>query len=100
VLRDGIASFVRAEVVPPERNDDVLTGPQRLYAKDGHYVPEVVALMREVRLASAKDRPENLRSADTSYDPHRPTQEVRQSRATGTGGPFVAMGLGSITHVG
>jgi hypothetical protein len=41
----------------------VLTGPQRLYAKDGHYVPEVVALMREVR--SAKDRPENLRSADT-----------------------------------
>jgi hypothetical protein len=64
-LRDGIASFVRAEVVPPERNDDVLTGPQRLYAKDGHYVPEVVALMREVRLASAKERPENLCSADT-----------------------------------
>jgi hypothetical protein len=63
-VRDGIASFVRGEVVPPERNDDLLTGPQRLYAKDGHYVPEVVALMREARLAWAKHRPENLRSAD------------------------------------
>ena len=32
---------------PPERNDDLLTGPQRRYAKDGPYVPEVVALMRD-----------------------------------------------------
>ena len=50
---------------PHEKNDDLLTGPQRRYAKDAPYVPEVVALMREVRLASVKDNPENLRSADT-----------------------------------
>lgn len=71
-VRDGIASFVRAEVVPPERNDDLLTGPQRLYAKDGHYVPEVVALMREARLALAKHRPENLRRREAMISTARP----------------------------
>jgi hypothetical protein len=43
-----MAFLIRAEVVPPnEKDHDLLTGPQRLF-------PEVAALMREVRMASAK----------------------------------------------
>ena len=54
-IRDGISAFIRAEVVPRhDRNHDLLSDPQRLYARDGRYVPEVVALMREVRMASSK----------------------------------------------
>jgi alkylation response protein AidB-like acyl-CoA dehydrogenase len=54
-LRDGIAGFIRAEVVPRhDQHHDLLHDPQRLYAKDGRYVPAVVALIREVRMAAAK----------------------------------------------
>src|SRR5262245_20200214 len=54
-IREGISAFIRAEVVPRhDKHHDLLTDPHRLYAKDGRYVPEVVALMREVRMASAK----------------------------------------------
>jgi len=54
-IRDGISAFIRAEVVPRhDRNHDLLSDPQRLYARDGRYVPEVVALMREVRMASSR----------------------------------------------
>lgn len=53
--REGIAAFIRAEVVPRhEKNHALLTDPHRLYARDGRYVPEAVALMREVRMASAR----------------------------------------------
>jgi acyl-CoA dehydrogenase len=53
--REGIAAFIRAEVVPRhEKNHDLLTDPHRLYGRDGRYVPEAVALMREVRMASAR----------------------------------------------
>lgn len=53
-VRDGIAAFIRAEIVPRhERHRAVLDDPQRLYAADGRYAPEVVALMREVRMVSA-----------------------------------------------
>ena len=54
-VRDGIAAFIRAEVVPRhERHHALLHEPRRLYAADGRYVPEVVQLIREVRMASAK----------------------------------------------
>src|ERR1041384_2346229 len=54
-IRDGISAFIRAEVVPRhDRNHELLNDPQRLSAKDGRCVPEVVALMREVRMASSK----------------------------------------------
>ena len=54
-VREGIAAFIRAEVVPRhEKHHDLLTDPHRLYARDGRYAPEVVALMREVRMASAR----------------------------------------------
>lgn len=54
-IRDGIARFIRAEIVPRhERHHALLHDPQRLYAADGRYAPEVVALMREVRMASAQ----------------------------------------------
>ncbi|MBV8413315.1 MAG: acyl-CoA dehydrogenase [Alphaproteobacteria bacterium] len=54
-IRDGISAFIRAEVVPRHDKHHALLGdPQRLYAPDGRYVTEVVALMREVRMASAK----------------------------------------------
>src|ERR1700754_2849583 len=53
-IREGIAAFIRAEVVPRhEVHHDLLTDPHRLYARDGRYAPEVVALMREVRMAAA-----------------------------------------------
>ena len=54
-MRDGIARFIRAEIVPRhEKHRDLLSDPQRLYAKDGRYVPEVVSLMRDVRMAASK----------------------------------------------
>jgi acyl-CoA dehydrogenase len=54
-VREGISAFIRAEVVPRhEKNHELLTNPHKLYAPDGRYAPEVVALMREVRMAAAK----------------------------------------------
>lgn len=54
-VRDGIAAFIRAEVVPRhEKHHELLTNPHLLYQRDGRYAPEVVALMREVRMAAAK----------------------------------------------
>jgi hypothetical protein len=37
-VRDGPVSFIRSEVVPPHEKE-LLTGPHRRYAKDGHYYP-------------------------------------------------------------
>jgi acyl-CoA dehydrogenase len=54
-VREGISAFIRAEVVPRhDKHHALLTDQHRLYTPDGRYAPEVVALMREVRMASAK----------------------------------------------
>lgn len=51
---DGVMRFVEAEVLPRlERNHALLNDPRLTYAADGRYAPEVRALIREVRMASA-----------------------------------------------
>ena len=53
-VRDGVMRFVEAEVLPRlERNHALLNDPRLTYAADGRYAPEVRALIREVRMASA-----------------------------------------------
>ncbi|TWT11450.1 acyl-CoA dehydrogenase family protein [Reyranella sp. CPCC 100927] len=52
---DGISRFIRAEIIPRhDKHHDLLTDPHLLYARDGRYVPRVVELMREVRMAAAR----------------------------------------------
>lgn len=54
-LADQIEGFIRAEIVPRhERHHRLLSEPRLTFAEDGRYVPEVVALIREVRMAAAK----------------------------------------------
>ncbi|MGE0387147.1 MAG: acyl-CoA dehydrogenase family protein [Gammaproteobacteria bacterium] len=54
-LRDGIAAFIRAEVVPRhERNAELLEDPRRRYDDRGAFVPRVLELVREVRMAAAQ----------------------------------------------
>jgi hypothetical protein len=52
-VRDGVMRFVEAEVLPLERNYALPDDPRRVFAQDGRYAPEVHALIREVRMASA-----------------------------------------------
>lgn len=50
----GLERFLRAEVMARhEKHAAVLDDPRRRYAEDGRYAPAVVALIREVRMASA-----------------------------------------------
>jgi len=54
-LRDGIEAFIRAEVIPRhERHAALLHDDRRKYDETGRYVPEVLALIREVRMAAAR----------------------------------------------
>lgn len=54
-LRDGLAAFVRSEVVPRhEAHAALLDDEHRRHAPDGRLQPEVLRLMREVRQASAR----------------------------------------------
>lgn len=54
-VRDGLLRFVEAEVVPRvERNHALLEDSRRLFGADGSYAPEVRALIRDVRMASAQ----------------------------------------------
>lgn len=54
-VRDGLEAFLKAEVVARhDRHHDLLANPRRTYDDDGRYVPEVVALIREVRMAAAE----------------------------------------------
>ncbi len=54
-LREGIAGFIRAEVISRhERNNDLLSNPRRKYTEQGAYTPQVLALIQEVRMAAAK----------------------------------------------
>lgn len=54
-IREGIAAFIRAEVIPRhEKHNDLLSNPRLKYDARGAYAPEVLDLIREVRMASAK----------------------------------------------
>lgn len=52
---DGVERFVRAEVAPRhERHAALLDDERRLFDDSGRYVPEALALIREVRMAAAQ----------------------------------------------
>ncbi len=54
-LCDGLSAFLRTEVVGRhQRHADLLESPRRLYDERGAYSPEVLALIQEVRMASAR----------------------------------------------
>jgi len=54
-VRDGLDAFLKAEVVARHaRHHDLLADPRRTYEENGRYRPEVVALIREVRMAAAE----------------------------------------------
>jgi len=54
-VRDGIEAFVRSEVVTRhEKNHSLLSNQRRLYLEDGRICDEVLILIREVRIASAR----------------------------------------------
>jgi hypothetical protein len=51
----GLERFLRAEVIARhDKHADLLEDPRRRYGVDGRYVPEVVELIRQVRMASAE----------------------------------------------
>jgi alkylation response protein AidB-like acyl-CoA dehydrogenase len=52
--RDGIVAFAEQEVIPRhEENRSLFENPRRLYREDGRFSDELLALIREVRTASA-----------------------------------------------
>jgi acyl-CoA dehydrogenase len=52
---DGLERFVKAEVIDVhEANLDLLEDVRRKFGPDGAYAPEVVSLIRQIRMASAK----------------------------------------------
>lgn len=54
-IREGLERFIRAEVIPRhERHAALLDDERRLFDDAGRYVPEAIALIREVRMASAQ----------------------------------------------
>jgi acyl-CoA dehydrogenase len=54
-VRDGLVRFLDTEVIARhETHHDLLSNPRRTYAEDGRYCPEVIELIREVRMAAAK----------------------------------------------
>jgi len=51
----GLERFLRAEVIARhEKHGELLEDPRRRYGPDGRYTPEVVELIRQVRVASAE----------------------------------------------
>ena len=73
-LRDGIVSFIRAEVITRhEKNAELFADPRKIYDDKGAYVPRVLELIREVRMASAKagyyamSAPENIGGGGLGY---------------------------------
>lgn len=54
-LREGVAAFVRAEVIPRhERHAALLSDTRSKYTAEGAYTTPVLELIREVRIAAAK----------------------------------------------
>lgn len=53
-IAEGIEAYGRREVVPRhQRHAELLGNPREKYSEDGRYSPAVVALIREVRMASS-----------------------------------------------
>lgn len=51
---DGIEAFARAHILPLHaRHAELLENPRRAWAEDGRHAPDVVALIREIRITSA-----------------------------------------------
>ena len=51
----GLDAFLVSEVVPRyETNREIMEEPRRYFSADGRYSPEVVQMMREIRMASAE----------------------------------------------
>ena len=54
-VRDGVLEFAKAEVLPRHAaNRELFENPRKLYREDGRICDEALALVREVRMASAK----------------------------------------------
>ncbi|HBA33410.1 MAG TPA: acyl-CoA dehydrogenase, partial [Gammaproteobacteria bacterium] len=54
-LQEGIEAFVKKEVISRhEKHHALLSDPRKKFTEDGRYAPEVVALIREIRMASAE----------------------------------------------
>ena len=54
-ISEGIGAFIRAEVIPRHENNAALfNDPRKVFDDRGAYVPKVLELIREVRMASAK----------------------------------------------
>lgn len=54
-VRDGVVDFARAEVLPRHAaHREMFENPRKLFRKDGRICDEVLALVGEVRMASAK----------------------------------------------
>jgi acyl-CoA dehydrogenase len=54
-LVEGLRRFVTAEVLPREESiAPLLADPRQTYDEDGRYTKEIMALRREIRIASAK----------------------------------------------
>lgn len=54
-LRDGLTAFLKKEVIARhEQHAKILDNERLRYTEDGRYTPEVIALIRAVRIASAK----------------------------------------------
>jgi alkylation response protein AidB-like acyl-CoA dehydrogenase len=73
-IREGIANFIEAEVVPRHKaNAELLENEHRTFTADGRYHPDVLRLMKEVRRASSKAGyytmcvPEQLGGAGMGY---------------------------------
>lgn len=71
----GLEAFLAAEVkTRHERHFELLSNPHRIYHEDGRYRAEVLALIREVRMASAEAgyyllvAPESLGGAELGYE--------------------------------
>ena len=54
-IREGLARFIKAEVMPRHNdNAELLENPHHRFTPDGRYSPKVLALIKEIRQASAR----------------------------------------------
>jgi len=54
-IAEGVAAFIKAEVIPRhQKNAALFEDPRKIYDDKGAYVPKVLELIREVRMASAQ----------------------------------------------
>ncbi len=54
-IQEGIEAFVRKEVLPRhEKHEALLHDPRKKYTEEGRYSPDVIQLIREIRMASSE----------------------------------------------